>query len=132
MIFYHLYLFAEGDILIRQDFYAENDAIACGIAAIVADACSDQCDAFELWDGTRIVLSDVPLRAAEVTEGVEKVVRRTIARIERAEDSLESLRETLETSAAALEESAMNANERLRRSERLSTRLADIRNKRRQ
>ena len=36
-----------------QEFEAENDAAALGIARIIFDAAGDLCDAFELWDGTR-------------------------------------------------------------------------------
>jgi DNA-binding response OmpR family regulator len=37
----------------RHDFGAPNDDSAMMIATLLCDACSDVCDTFELWDGTR-------------------------------------------------------------------------------
>jgi hypothetical protein len=37
----------------REDFEADNDATAIHIAGILQDACSDVCDNFELWQGSR-------------------------------------------------------------------------------
>jgi hypothetical protein len=39
----------------RDEFVAEDDLSALVIAAELADACSDVCVSFELWDGTRRV-----------------------------------------------------------------------------
>jgi len=127
MLLYHLYLFADGDILVRQGFLAENDDIASGIAAIVADGCSDQCEKFELWEGARIVLNHISLRAQEIIERVLKTAERTMARIENPDTSLKALQTSLETSAAVLLESAMSVDGSLSRSEKLHARLAEIR-----
>ncbi len=131
MHFYHLYLIFEDKILVRQDFHAENDDIASGIAAIVADACSDRCDKLEVWNGTRIVMNDTSLRAREIIEKMRKAAEQTLATTEQSDQSPSSLQDELETSAAAIAESAMNANGHLRRSERLNARLHEIRIKRR-
>src|SRR5690348_2807004 len=39
----------------RHEFEAENDRAAMMIAELLADACSDLCETFELWDGARRV-----------------------------------------------------------------------------
>ena len=39
----------------RDDFDAEGDDTAIAIAGILADACSDRCGSFEVWQGTRLV-----------------------------------------------------------------------------
>jgi CheY-like chemotaxis protein len=47
----------------RHDFYASDDDAAMVIAALLCDACSDVCETFELWDGTRISLLPQPREA---------------------------------------------------------------------
>lgn len=128
MICYRLYLFCAGHILVREDFFAETDDIASGIAARVADGFSDQCDKFELWESTRIVLNEPSLHAREIAEKAEAVAAGTNDLGESADKSIKSLRESLEASAAALEESAMNANPSLS-SEKLKAHVAEIRKK---
>jgi DNA-binding response OmpR family regulator len=54
LIMYRVYFRdKEGLTAGRHDFGAHNDDSAMMIATLLCDACSDVCDAFELWDGTR-------------------------------------------------------------------------------
>lgn len=129
MIFYRLFLYAESQILAGRDFHAENDDIACAIVAIVADGCADECDGFELWDGTRLVLNDAARRALEIFARAQQAAEAAKLTREHTERSLSSLRETLEASAVLLEEALMNSSSRLRSSERLNGKVAHIRAK---
>ena len=48
---YRLYLLARGTIVARDDFQIEGDAAAAAVAVRLFDACSDECDDYELWSG---------------------------------------------------------------------------------
>jgi len=52
---YRIFFRAQGAIVGRDDFEAESDEIATTIAEALCDACSDGCDGFELWQGSRAV-----------------------------------------------------------------------------
>ena len=52
---YRIYLVGPGLIQRRHDFQADNDQIAVQIAHILFDACSDDCESFDLWSGARRV-----------------------------------------------------------------------------
>lgn len=57
MISYYLYLLYQGRFIARQEFCAAHDEKAKAVADLVLDACSDQCEASELWNGSRLVHS---------------------------------------------------------------------------
>jgi hypothetical protein len=59
---FHIFLLRQGKIAAHHKFSAENDAWACRVAADAFDACIYHCDDFELWDGTRLVMSRAGLR----------------------------------------------------------------------
>jgi hypothetical protein len=54
-VFYRIYLRANHRIVCRQEVAAANDDEARRIAALLAEAASDMCDSFELWQGGRVV-----------------------------------------------------------------------------
>jgi len=53
MAAYRIYFVGPGRISARQDFEADEDVAAIRIARVLYDACSDVCEAFELWQGRR-------------------------------------------------------------------------------
>ena len=53
MTSYRMYFLASERIEGRQDFEADEDIAAIRIARVLHDACSDICQSFELWQGTR-------------------------------------------------------------------------------
>lgn len=48
----------------RQDFSADDEGTAVAMAEILCDACSDRCDSFEVWNGTRCILGARTPRSA--------------------------------------------------------------------
>lgn len=132
MIFYRLYLFAKSHILTEQDFYSENDDIACGTAALVANSCSDRCDGFELWKSTQLLMKEKSLQADKIFERKREGPVDTHGVRKDTDDGLRSLRDAIEASAIALAEEAVNANSELKRSEKLHLWLTDARNRLRQ
>ena len=50
---YRMYFFIDHRIHGQEDFQADDDVAAIRIARVLYDACSDVCEAFELWQGTR-------------------------------------------------------------------------------
>jgi hypothetical protein len=52
---YRLYLRAYGRIVCRHEFAADSDADARQIGETLAEAASDICEGFEVWQGTRAV-----------------------------------------------------------------------------
>jgi hypothetical protein len=50
---YHIYIVGERIIRGRHDFEADDDQNAIQIAHALLDACSDECQSFDLWQGTR-------------------------------------------------------------------------------
>ncbi len=55
MASYRIYFFSERAICGRHDFVADNDQGAIQIARVLFDACADNCQSFELWQGTRCI-----------------------------------------------------------------------------
>jgi hypothetical protein len=132
MIFYRLYLFAKSHILTEQDFYSENDDVACGTAALVATSCSDRCDGFELWKSTQLLMKEKSLQADRIFERKREGLMDADGVRKDTDDGLRSLRDAIEASAVALAEEAMNANSELKRSDRLHLWLTEARNRLRQ
>jgi len=64
---YRLYLRRFGEIACRHEFTAEDDTRAQEFAELLAEAASDVCDTFEVWQGGRVVLG--PQRAQRQGEG---------------------------------------------------------------
>ena len=50
---YRMYFLVADRITGREDFDAADDVAALSIARILCEACSDICQSFELWQGTR-------------------------------------------------------------------------------
>jgi hypothetical protein len=48
-----MYFRTSGKIRGREDFEVVGDVAAVRIARVLYDTCSDVCDSFELWQGTR-------------------------------------------------------------------------------
>jgi hypothetical protein len=132
MIFYRLYLFAKSHILMEQDFYSENDDIACGTAALLANSCSDRCDGFELWKSTQLLMKEKSLQADEILERKREGLGDAQGIRKEKDDGLRGLREAIEASAVALAEEVMNANPELNRSEKLHVWLTEVRSRLRQ
>ena len=57
---------ASGGVLATEDFDAQSDAQATITAAALARACSDVCDGFEVWRGSRRVGAQKPLNGLNV------------------------------------------------------------------
>ena len=53
MLEYRMYFRIAGQIHGRDDFEANSDVAAIRIARVLYEACSDVCESFELWQGTR-------------------------------------------------------------------------------
>ena len=68
---YRVFFRSASRIVGRHDFVAPDDQAAVTIADVLCDACSDRCDAFEVWSGDRCVLGHKPRspRTAEVILG---------------------------------------------------------------
>lgn len=85
MATYRMYFLGRtGAILGRDDFAAESDGSAILIAEVLCAACSDVCDGFELWQGTRRVDESFPMRRLVTVEHIalsaqETVLQREIA-----------------------------------------------------
>jgi DNA-binding response OmpR family regulator len=54
----------------RHEFYATDDDAAMMIATLLCDACSDVCETFELWDGTRRVDMSIEQKPALTAEQI--------------------------------------------------------------
>ena len=77
---YRMYLLAADRIRAREDFEADNDIDAIRIARVLCDACSDSCDAFELWQANRQVDTTQgfqPVSLAKLTRAHQQVVIET-------------------------------------------------------
>jgi len=73
---YRVYLRSEDRIICRHEFAAPNDAEACRLAALLADATSDLCDAFEVWQGGRVVsCPGMPVRDAVGSAPMDRAAR---------------------------------------------------------
>ena len=59
---YRLYLRSGERIVCRHDFLAAGDDAAHRLATLLAEAASDVCDTFDLWQGARIVAGPQPGR----------------------------------------------------------------------
>ena len=71
---YQIYLLADGRTQAREDFPADDDVAAIRIARALYDACSDVCEAFELWQGKREIraaqrTNHATVRLADLIEG---------------------------------------------------------------
>jgi len=65
---YRLYCFdREGAIVCRDDFEADNNVEARGIASAICDACSDEHHAYELWK------DDLPIAGGQTLASVLQV-----------------------------------------------------------
>ena len=68
---YRMYFRDGPKIVGRHDFTADNDQAAVTTADVLCDACSDRCDAFEVWNGDRRVIGLTPRsdRSADLIMG---------------------------------------------------------------
>jgi hypothetical protein len=81
---YRLYFWAAGRIVGRQDFDAEDDCAASAISAQLFDACSDKCEAYDLWSGQRRVpVGSPPLKRVSLDE-LSAIHQETIVEVEEA------------------------------------------------
>ncbi len=132
MFSYRLYLFAQSHLLTDQAYYAENDDIACSIAALVAESCNDRCNGFELWKGTQLLMKEKSLRAVEIFERKREAIAEKQTSRDPSDDALRNLHEAIEASAVAVALGAMKMNPELDRSEKLHVWLNEMRSRQRQ
>src|SRR5215472_1611707 len=104
---YRLYLRDSVGVVGRDDFEAPSDVAALRIAVLVWDACSDECDRYEVWQGERWVAA-----------GQKNTARPPIAATEIAAKTRESL--------IAREEAIQNSRWAVARSRRLLERLSAL------
>lgn len=79
---YRLYFWAAGRIVGRQDFDAENDRAASAISVQLFDACSDKCEAYDLWSSQRRVpVGSPPLKRVSL-DALSAIHQETILRVE--------------------------------------------------
>jgi hypothetical protein len=83
MTVYRIYFTTfNGRIVGRHDFAADDDATAARIGYVLFEACSDACQAFELWEGSRKVRSRRRRRrvsSSDLTDGRRSDRRADIA-----------------------------------------------------
>ena len=86
---YQIYFLADDRTQGREDFQADDDFAAIRIARVLYDACSDVCEAFELWQGRReIRAAQQPHHAtARFADLIEAHQRVTIEREEAISES---------------------------------------------
>jgi hypothetical protein len=85
---YRIYLRRQTAIRGRHDFEAASDQNAIQIAHLLLDACSDDCDSFDLWSGTRHVAIPrlfVPKTFEELSEVLQERTLDTEERIANGE-----------------------------------------------
>ena len=59
-----LFLNENGRVVGSYDFEAQSGPEATAIAAVLADACSDVCTGFQVWQGNRRISSQWPLNGS--------------------------------------------------------------------
>jgi hypothetical protein len=75
---YQVCFIADGRTQRREDFQADDDVAAIGIARVLYDACSDVCEAFALWQGRREIRGaqqphHATVRLADLIEAHQRV-----------------------------------------------------------
>lgn len=81
---YRLYFWAAGRIVGRHDFDAEDDRAAGAISAQLFDACSDNCEAYDLWSGQRRVpIAGPPLKRVSL-DVLSAIHQETIVEVAKA------------------------------------------------
>ena len=80
-------MFFRGDLGVcgRQDFAADDDDHALEVSAILADACSDVCTSFELWQGERQVCGERQLKPTRLSTPHQLSERRQAQLVETEE-----------------------------------------------
>lgn len=96
---YRMYFLDADRIRAREDFEADIDIDAIGIARALYDACSDICDSFELWQEERKVETAQgfePVSLAELTQAHQQIVLETEEAILNSEWSIARSRRLIE------------------------------------
>jgi len=116
MISYRLHLRQGPQIIERRDFHAENDGLAMSAAVLVFEACSDRCDGWELWDGTRPVANQQTAKTEQLRAAIDEALAESQA--------------TIEAAVVLIEEGILAADGSVARSPTLRVELARLRSKR--
>jgi len=103
---YRMYFRDAAGISGRVDFDAEDDRVAMTTAELLADACSDKCGGFELWQDTRqlcdrrtlprpprVTLSDLSERRQVSVVETEETIKNSAFVIASSQRLLESLKQ---------------------------------------
>jgi hypothetical protein len=103
---YRMYFRDAAGISGRVDFDAEDDQVAMTTAELLADACSDKCGGFELWQDTRqlcdrrmlprparLALSDLPERMQAAVIETEETIKNSAFVIASSQQLLEHLKQ---------------------------------------
>ena len=104
---------ASGGVLASEDFDAQSDAQATVTAAALATACSDVCDGFEVWRGSRRVGAQKPLNGfnVRIEARLNEATRNVVANLkERLYQRHESMAKSAKLAAAV---EAMKSNQKL-------------------
>lgn len=83
---YRVYFRDSSLIVGRHDFSADDDQSAVTIGDVLCDACSDRCDAFEVWNGDHRVVGLTP----RSSRSVDVILGRAQASIVKCEEALQS------------------------------------------
>lgn len=74
---YRIFFRRGSDIVGRQDYDADDDRSAWWIGVQLCEACGDQCERFEIWEGTRR-LAAAPSPSATVADVIGRSQRRLV------------------------------------------------------
>ena len=97
---YRIYFVGMNTICGRHDFDADNDQSAIQIAHVLFEACSGDCQAYDLWQGVRrvpIPCLFVPLTFDELSAAHQEVVVATEEHIAHSEWNIAKSRRLLES-----------------------------------
>ncbi len=103
MVPYRIYFRSQsGSIVGREDFHAESDGAATLLAGLLGEACSDMCDSFEVWHGTRrvaapfTVLAPRQASARQITAKMQESILRHEESIQKSKWAIARSRRLLE------------------------------------
>ena len=117
---YRIFLLEQAKIVTSLDFSIEDEDRALRAAAIVFDACRDDCDECELWEGARLIATAETLNRQGERQAGAGAAKAGGALVWDPQDDIARM-------AATLLEKAIKTSVALRASPRLNARLETLR-----